>query len=322
MVDWSDVNGLLVGILSGLLGANTTPSTNTNQSVELLKEGIAALKDPAQLEYLKILQEDDLAQAEVDRWIREAQAFEAQGAGVPRVGLVTRIEKRLEPVRKAYEDFIARYPKHTSARLAYGSFLNDIGEEQDAIIHWEKAREIDPSNPAAWNNLANYFGHRGPVVKAFSYYEKAIELNPKEPVYYQNFATTLFLFRTDAREHYKIDEQEIFTRSLQLYRKALELDPTNFLMATDLAQTYYGIKPPRTEEALEAWKAALQLAPNEASRQGTLLHLARVYISAGRFAEAKEHLNSVALPDLQEVKRRLLRNISEKEQPKEETGKL
>jgi tetratricopeptide (TPR) repeat protein len=104
--------------------------------------------------------------------------------------------------------------------LAYGSFLNDIGDE-DASVQFENetARQLDPKNPAAWNNLANYYGEHGPITNAFIYYAKAIELNPNEPVYYQNFATTVYLYRKDAREFYGITEQQVFDKALALYQQ-------------------------------------------------------------------------------------------------------
>ena len=73
-----------------------------------------------------------------------------------------RIRDRFEPIRKAYDDFITRHPNHARARIAYGSFLNDIDDEDGAHDQWEKALELDPKDPAVWNNLANFYGHIGP----------------------------------------------------------------------------------------------------------------------------------------------------------------
>ena len=69
-------------------------------------------------------------------------------------------------------------------------------------------------------------------------------------MYYQNLATTVYLYRKDAKEFYGIDEQQVFDKSLALYRKAMQLDPDNFPLATDYAESYYGIRPLRTNDAL------------------------------------------------------------------------
>jgi len=293
---------LAVFVITQQLAASTNQPSNTNVSASALSETNTAVEQ----EFKKLEDLDDTAAAEVDKWIRENQAFAAKGAGVPSEQLNERIRARFEPVRKAYEDFIVRYPTHVDARLAYGSFLHDLGEEEASEAQTEKARELDPKNAAAWNNLANHYGHSGKVKTAFEYYTKAIELNPAEPLYYQNFATIVYLFRKDAMEFYKITEQQVFDKALELYGKAFKLDPTNFNLATDLAQTYYAIRPVRTDEALNAWTNALAIAHDEIEREGAQIHLARFKALAGRTNEARAHLNTVTNETYAELKRRIV----------------
>jgi tetratricopeptide (TPR) repeat protein len=159
------------------------------------------------------------------------------------------------------------------------------------------------------------------VTNAFAFYEKAIELDPSEPVYYQNFATTVCMFRKDAKEYYHLNEQQVFDKSLSLYALALKLDRDDFPLATDLAQTYYLIRPPRTEEALRAWTNALSIAHDEIEREGVYLHLARFKLNSGRFAEARAHLNAVTNDMYVELKKRLARNLEEKEKAAEATNR-
>lgn len=307
------MSNLLIGLLGALLATNQPAAVSNLLLMKTgMAVGIADANDPVEKEYQKLLELDDAAQEEVDKWIQENQAFAAQGAGLSQAALNVKIEQRFEPVRKTYEDFIRRHPKHSRALLAYGSFLGDIGDEEEAKEQWEKARGLDASNPAVWNNLANYYGHRGPITNAFIYYTKAIELSPNEPVYYQNFATTVFLFRKDAREFYNIEEQQVFDRALELYRKALSLDPNNFPLATDLAQTYYGIKPPRYEEAMKAWNYALKIANDEIEREGVYVHLARNQLHSGQLDEARKNLDSVTNDTYKVLKERLTRNLEKK----------
>jgi tetratricopeptide (TPR) repeat protein len=271
-----------------------------------------ATNDPVYIEYLKVLTMDDAAEKEIDKWIKEADKSDREGTGLLSATLPQRVEERLKPVRAAYEDFLTKHPNHAEARLAFGSFLMDNHDEDAGVEQMEKAREIDPTNPAAWNNLANHYGHRGPVQKAFGYYEKAMELDPEEPVYPWNFATTVYLFRPDAREHYKITEQQVFDRAMELYQKAMKLDPTNLVLAVDLAQSYYGIKPMRTNDALLSWTNALNLARTTDERQGIFLHLARVELNTGHWEEARRHLGYVTNSEMIELKKRLERNWIEK----------
>ncbi|MGA2801903.1 MAG: tetratricopeptide repeat protein [Verrucomicrobiota bacterium] len=288
------MNGFLIGLLGALVATNQSLAvSNVIQQTSGVSVSIPNPNDPAEKELDQLMAGDDAAQAEVSKWIRDNNAFAAQGAGESRKELNRRIMARLNIVRKSYEDFLRRYPNFADGYLAYGSFLNDIGEEEAAMRQNQKAVELDPKDPAAWNNLANYYTEYGPITNAFAYLAKAIELNPTESVYYENFATVVYLYRKDAREFYHINEQQVFDKSLALYRKAMQLDPDNFPLATDYAQSYYGIRPLRTNDALVAWTNALQIAHNDVEREGVYIHLSRTKMLAGRYAEARAQLAAV-----------------------------
>lgn len=304
----------LIGLLSVLLATNqVVAASNYVAQTTGISVPVIDPNDPVEKEYQNLLEMDDKALADADKMISDNKAFQDKGAGLQDALLTAKMEQQLEPIQKAYEDFLLRHPNHTRARLAFGSFLDQLGKETEAAEQWEKVRQMDPKNPAAWNNLANYFGHRGPVTNAFKYYDTAIELKPTEPIYFQNLATTVFLFREDAAEYYKLTEQQVFDRALELYRKALALDPKNFLLANDLAQTYYGIKPLRLEEGLAAWQEALKLAKDELQREGVFIHLARYEINLGHFDAARQHLSIVTNAAYVQLKERVDKNLVERE---------
>jgi tetratricopeptide (TPR) repeat protein len=304
----------LLGLLGALVATNQ-PAAVSN--LVLRSTGVSITipdsNDPEEKELQKVMDDDDAAQAEIDRWIQENQEFAAKGAGVPQAQLKRRIQQRLEPVRKAYEDFLERHPRNTRARVAFASFLGDTKDEESAEEQLEKALALDTNSPAIYNNLANIYGHIGPVKKAFEFYDKAIQLNPLEPVYYHNLGTTVYLFRNDAMEYYKLDLAQVFAKTFQLYSNAMRLDPDNFPLASDVAQTYYGIQPLRTDEALNAWTNALHIAHDEIEREGVYVHFARLKLLAGRFDQARAHLNAITNEMYAQLKTRLSRNLNEKE---------
>jgi tetratricopeptide (TPR) repeat protein len=322
------VNELLLGLLGALLATNS-PAALSN--VVHQKTGLAVPvtdpNDPAEVAYQKLLAEDDAAQAEADRWILEAKEKEDAGDNLAATTLRNRIRQRLDAVKRAYQRFLEQHPGHVRARIAYGSFLNDTHEEAEAEKQWLQARDLDPKQPAAWNNLANFYGHNGDVKKSFDYYARAIELSPAEPVYYQNLATTVYLFRRDAMEHFKITEPEVFEKSFVLYRKALALDPENFLLATDYAQSYYGVKVPvqtdtnahqraerkLADDALAAWRTALPLARDDLEREGVHVHFARWQINSGRFDDARRSLSLVTNPILHKTRTQLEKKLTNRE---------
>lgn len=277
------------------------------------KPQTTSTNDPIYIEYMRILTMDDAAEKQIDAWIKESEEFERLGLMGSKLTLKSRIDQKLKEVRDAYDNFILKNPKHVDARIAYASFLMETGSEEDGVRQLEIARDLEPNNPTPWNNLANYYGHWGPVEKAFPYYEKAIQLDTNEVVYVQNLATTTYLFRKDAKEYYKTNEAGVFDIALALYKQAMRLDPTNLTLAVDYAQSYYGIKPLRTNDALLAWTNALKLAKTDLEKEGIYLHLARVELNTGRFEEARSHLNLVTNAELQELKQRLDRNLQSKQ---------
>lgn len=271
--------------------------------------------DPVEPEFQRLMGLDDAAQEDIDKWIKDNNSFQQKGAGLSEAVLSLKIEQRLAPVKQAYEAFLQRHPKHARAQLAFGSFLNDLGEEQEARKRWEKALELDPSNPAAYNNLANSYGQNGPVAKAFDLYAKAIELNPRQAIYYHNLGSVLVLHRKEAAAHYRINEQQVLRNALELYRLGQKFDPTNFQLATDLAQVYYGLQPAEPEAAIAAWTQALALARDGLEREGVQIHLARAKAATGRLNEARQHLNSVTNATLAAVKAKLTRELVDKALP-------
>ncbi len=317
------MSDVLAGALSLLLATNKTALLNT-ALVE--RAGIAvpvnATNDPVEVEFQALLRLDDRVSDEVERWLDALP----DGAEVS-AELKARIDGRHEEVRKRYTAFMEKNPKNARAVIAYGSFLGDIGDEFAMADQWEKARAMDPSNPAVWNNLAGHYAHRGPIEKAFPYFEKAIELKPTEAQYWHSLGTVTYLFRRDAEKYYAIDEQGVFKKAFEFYAKATALRPLDFKLASDVAQTWYGVKPATAEtdaakkaaelvvidSGLGAWTNALRLATLDEEREGVRLHMARWQIKAGRWAEARTHLDGVTNEVHATVKVRIERTWREKQ---------
>ena len=315
------MNDLTIGLLSALLATNQ-PQAVSNVIHEQAGVAINLTADPAEKELRTVMMADDAAMDDVNQWIHDFDAL-SQTNKTKEVtqALNQRIQKRLDLVRTDYQNFLRIHPDSAHGYLAYGSFLNSIGDEEGAVAQYENSKQLDPKNPAVWNNLANYYGEFSPVTNAFAYYAEAIKLDPTEPVYYQNFATTVYLFRKDAREFYHIDEQQVFDKALGLYRQAMKLAPDNLVLATDYAESYYGIKPLRTNDALVAWTNALKIAHNDLEREGVLIHLARIKISAGMFDEAQATLDTITNAAYADLKRRLERSLADhKNPPPEDTS--
>jgi len=313
------VNELTIGLLGALLATNQ-PQAVSNVIQQQTGVAVDIAADPAERELREVMMADDAAQDEVNGWILAFNASTRTNQAAASAALNTRIKARLDRVRSAYDNFLVRHPDSAHGCLAYGSFLNDIGDEEGAHLQYENSMQLDPKNPAVWNNLANYYGEHSPVTKAFEDYAQAIKLKPAEPVYYQNLATTVYLFRKDAREFYHLNEEQVFDKALGLYQQAMQLAPDNFTLATDYAESYYGIKPLRTHDALAAWTNAMNIAHTDLERQGVELHLARVKTYAGIFAEAQAHLDAVTNAAYRELKTTLIRSLADHERRATNSG--
>jgi len=308
---------LLVGLLGTVLATSAPPPAG-----DLPEKGgpiipvlptitVLNTNDAVENEYNRVMLDDDAAEKEILGWMDSAEAFAKAGGSAGSVTLNLRIQQRLDGIKKEYADFVEKHPKHVNARLAFGSFLKDNNDDEGALAQWEAARQLAPTNSATWNNLGNYYANPGrPVKKAFEYYDKAIELNPVQAVYYHNLAAAVYLFRKDAREYYHLDEQKVFDKAQSLYREAIKLDPGNFVLSTDYAESFYGTNPPRWKDGLEAWASALKIAPDEVEREGVFLHLARIHLELGDYDQARANLDLVTNVNYTKLKSNLASNLT------------
>jgi cytochrome c-type biogenesis protein CcmH/NrfG len=312
------MSDLTIGLLSALLATNQPQAvSNLVQQHTGLSVPIVDANDPAERELHELMIADDAALDEVNAWMSTNRIPRTDTNGI--AALNKKIMARFDAVKHGYDTFLRNHPDSARGFLAYGTFLNDIGNEEGAKVQYENSRQLDPKNPAVWNQLANYYGEWGGLTNAFADYTEAIRLDPTEPIYYQNFATTVYLYRKDAREFYGINEQQVFDKALGLYQQAMKLAPDNLVIATDYAESYYGIRPLRTNDALAAWTNCLNIAKDDTERQGLLLHLARVKIAAGVYDEAMAHLDAVTNRAFGDLKTRLIRSLNDHKNPPPDT---
>jgi len=302
------VSDLTIGLLSALLATNQPQAvSNLVQEHTGISVPLADTQDPVALELRNLMIADDAALDEVNAWISTNKIPRSDTNGIAQ--LRAKINVRYDEMKQSYESFLRNHPDSARGFLAYGSFLNDIGDEEGAKVQYENSRQRDPKNPAVWNQLANYYGEYGGLTNAFADYTEAIRLDPTEPVYYQNFATTVYLYRKDAREFYGLTEQQVFDKALGLYQQAMKLAPDDLVLATDYAESYYGIRPLRTNDALVAWTNCLKICKDDNEREAVRIHLARVKISAAKFDEAQADLDAVTNAVFADTRNRLQRNL-------------
>ena len=210
-----------------------------------------------------------------------------------------------------YQHFVNDHPRHARAMVAFGSLLYDQHREEEGIRWWENAIAADPHEAYAYNCLANDYGHNGHADKALRYYQKAIDLAPTEPIFRYNWATTCEMFRNESKAVYGWSKDEIFQHSLEQFRKARDLVPQDFEMASAYAETFYQVPKANWQEAYDGWQFCLKQPLDDQQRQLVYAHLGRVCMRLGRNDEAREWLAKLGNGGQGSVRRALERKIAE-----------
>ena len=272
--------------------------------------------DPIGRELRSILIDDQNAQDRVDELIASNNAFKAEGAGLSDAIMATKVRQIIDPVREQYIAFLQRNPKHVRAHLALASFLQEFGDRENSKSHLDTALTLAPNDPVALNNLGNFHGEFGPPEKAFEYYQRASKAAPKQSMYYRNLASVMIIHPLESQSYFRIaDKQGVLRRGIDLFKKAVSLNPDDFLLQSTLAQTYYQMRPFPYQEATNAWERALVLAGTRIEKEGVMIHLARIHIKEKNYDAARINLNGVKVEFMLDLKKELMAKIPKKMSP-------
>ena len=169
---------------------------------------------------------------------------------------------------------IARNPQSWMAHNNIAINLVQKGRTDEAVAHYNKALELDPSYGEAHYNLANALVRLGRVDEAIAHYEKAVELNPNNALAYYNLGSVLV-------QNGRVDE------AITQYRKALELNPNNAGAHNNMGAAL--LRLGNLDEAIAHYLRALELNPGNAEAN---YNLANALVQKGRFEEAVGYYKS------------------------------
>ena len=295
-----------VAALSNAPASSPTHAAVATATKTVVAEAATNGEDKVELRYQRLLKLDDAALSETQNLINKSNA--QQGSDLKANSeeeMRQMIQAKVDSVKKEYRGFLKDNPHHVKAMIAYGSFLCDIQEEEEGVKWWIKAQDLDPKNAAVRNNLANHYSHEGDPKRALEEYEAAIALQPSEPTFYFNMGNAMYLFRKETSEMKKWTEDEVFEHSLEAFRKARDLEPNNYDYAYAFAETFYGVKSPHWERALDAWDFCLKLNITPLQRDQIYTHLARINIRLGKIKKARNYLEQVKSEQWQDLRQRL-----------------
>lgn len=155
---------------------------------------------------------------------------------------------RLEEAAAHYRKALELKPDFAEVHSNLGVALARLGRLEEAISHFERALKSNPNSAEIHNNLARALARTGRLEEAVSRFEKMLERYPDSAELNNSLGVMLIWARRP---------QEATAR----FRRAAELKPGFAEALSNLGDTLYYIEG-RPAEALAAWNALIEAAPN------------------------------------------------------------
>src|SRR6267142_4340656 len=175
--------------------------------------------------------------------------------------------------KELLDQLVAAYPNDERAHFNLGGYYFGQQDFPQAIDHYKKATEINPTYSGAFNILGYAYRQNADYANAEQAFKKYIELIPKDPNPYDSYAELLL----------KIGR---FDESVTQYKKALAIDPnfvnSHFGIAADLM--YQG----QPDEAIAELQKMTDKARTDGERRTALFGMTVVAADRGKLDKALE----------------------------------
>ncbi len=165
-------------------------------------------------------------------------------------------------------------PDFARAHEMLASTYDLLGRYDEAIAHYDRAIQLAPS-ATLYNELGISYRNKKELDEAIARFRAGIELFPEDALLHRNLASTLVMAgRGD-------QSGPVWTRALQLYRRAVEREPERPDLHASLGFMMAQVQD--FEGAIASFQRALALEPRAPLTWGGL---GDAYISTKRFDEA------------------------------------
>jgi tetratricopeptide (TPR) repeat protein len=156
-----------------------------------------------------------------------------------------------------------------------GAYLQN-GKVDEAMVHFQKALQINPNSPDVHNSLGNVLLQEGSVDEAMVHYQRALEIKPNSAEACYNFGNALLLKRN-------VDE------AITYYQKALQIKPDSTEAQNNLAWVLATAPQASLRNGRQAVELAQQANLVACGEDSTILRtLAAAYAEAGRYSDAQQ----------------------------------
>jgi len=189
------------------------------------------------------------------------------------LGLELEKDGRLEEALHHYKKSLEINPSFCLAHSNLGVALEETGRLDEAVKHYYEALRIKPDFAAAHYNLANFLKNQGRLEEAVKHYYEALRIKP-------DFADAHYNLAIFLKNQGRLEE------AVKHYYEALRVKP-NYADVHNSLGIALGLQG-RLEEAVKHYYEALKIEPNDAQAHNRLgIALAK----QGSLREAMEHFS-------------------------------
>ena len=220
------------------------------------------------------------------------------------------LERRINELVQSYSTYLLDQPDDVSAYILYGKLLRRVQENEQALLAFLKADELDPEIAVVKQQICNHLAEEGKGKAALTFYLQAVELEPETAVYHFALGQLIYNFEEEFIKSGVFTQDAMEREILKAFRVAAKLAPKNFDYQMRLGEAYYDLKSPDWKNALIHWKQVSKQATTTLQIEILDLHSARVLGKLGRFDEAQVLLNKILSPALQNSKQQVLEEIA------------
>jgi Flp pilus assembly protein TadD len=172
-----------------------------------------------------------------------------------------------------YQKLIERNPKSADFWVRFGEAKITGGDAKTAVEAFKKARDLDPSDPAASLRLAIFYDNQGRHDEARRAYEDALKIRPDDPTALNNLA------------YLKADDGVDLDQALAYAQRAQDKMPNSLDVRDTVALIY--IRKNLTDDSVRMLRELVNQKPESPTFH---LHLAMALYQKGDRPTAKKEL--------------------------------
>ncbi len=154
-----------------------------------------------------------------------------------------------------WSDVVEKSPQKARPHNNLGNALKHQGKIEEAIVHFNKALQINPGYAKAYNNLGTALASQGKTEEAVKHFGIALYINPGYAAAHSNIGVALA-------------GQDELEKAIVHFRAALRLKPDYAKVHSNLGAAL--VRQGKLQEALEHFHTALRLKPGDVQTYNNL----------------------------------------------------